>query len=289
MSDTRKPDGLPPEPGDEEARRREKLMAYHLGALDDDEAALTRGRIESDPEWRSASDEAQAMIEGLKADGAPADAVPEGLGDRTARRLRDEPDVPGDDGESRPLDRVPFAFTWRVAAAVFVAAALPALWLGGRYVLSRPDRVSLLWRAEGELAAGAPYAPFLVVRHTTTKEPIAGVAVAASLVPDQKGSGPVALGEGTSDATGVVSGDAWRVPDVPPGDYKFIIEAKSGWGTVLDRVVREVKVSKAARLAVAPDRAQARPGETIRVRTLLVTEAGSKPLAERPVVIDLLD
>ncbi|MHC5053968.1 MAG: MG2 domain-containing protein [Planctomycetota bacterium] len=290
---------VPPEPDDDASCRREKLMAYHLGALGDDEAALIRGRIEADSEWKRASEEAQSMLDGLKADGVPTERVPEGLGDRTAKKLRDVAasakkrkhvlDVPSDDSKRPPLDRIPFAFTWRVAAAVFVVASLPALWLGGKYTLSRPDRVSLLWRAEGELAAGAPWAPFLMVRHTTTKEPIAGVTVAASLVADREGAAPVALGEGTSDATGALSGGEWQVPDVPPGDYKLVVEAKSGWGSILDRVEREVKVSTAARLALAPDRAQARPGETIRVRTLLVSEAGSKPLAGKSVVIDLLD
>jgi len=283
----------PPEPDDPAARRREKLMAYHLDALDDDEAALIRGRIGSDPDWKKASEEALAMIEGLKADGTPAVDLPERLGERTAERLRGarEERRKAKEEERRALPKVPFAFTARVAAAIFVVASLPAMWLGSKYVFSKPERVSVLWKAEGELAAGAPWAPFLMVRDTTTKEPISGVTIKASLEPTDRleDSAFAWIGEGASDAAGVVAGEQWRVPEVPPGDYRLVVEARSSWGNVLDRVEREVKVVNAARLALSPDRTQARPGETIRVRTLLATEAGTKPLAGKPVAIDLVD
>ena len=285
------PEIPPPEPLDPAARRREQMLAFHLGALEDpDEIALIRGRLESAPEWRQAGLEAQAMLQGLTADGADAVTIPEDLGARTARKVQAEGAATEPRIQNSKFKIQNFPFPPRLAAAIFFLCALPALWLAARYASARPASESLYWRAESQVAAGAPFAPDIIVRDTWTKKPLAGVRLVATLVQarevESKGT---PIGEGMTGPAGMLSGAAWRIPEVPPGEYRLILEARSASGRVLDRAEREVGVTNAARLALAPDRTQARPGEKIRARALLVSSAGERPLADRPVTLDLFD
>ncbi len=90
MSDTDEKNTLPvPEPAGAAERMRERLLAFHCGALEEDEAALIRGRLESDPDWQRGSAGAQKMLGGLTSDGVRQDSVPAGLGERAMLRLKE--------------------------------------------------------------------------------------------------------------------------------------------------------------------------------------------------------
>ncbi|HEY3320242.1 MAG TPA: alpha-2-macroglobulin family protein [Planctomycetota bacterium] len=318
---------LPSEANTPEEVRREKMLAWHLGALDDDEMELIRGRLESDPDWQAASTAAQSMLKTLRTEAAPLASVPMDLGQRTLEMMkmgaRKEENAPspltplprggeGDRSAANPqsaqgptkvlarenrhatrMDRgevhvsPPKWFTPRVAAALFAACALPVLWMTIKYTWPGGAGESIYWRSESELAAGAPFAPFMAVRDAQTKAPLSGVKLAAYVSPASERGRRIPVGEGRTDSGGVLSGN-WKVPDVPPGDYALVIEALSGL-SVSDHVERSVKISRAARLVLSPDRMQARPSETIRVRTLLVASATEKPIADQSIAIDLLD
>ncbi|MCY3022165.1 MAG: MG2 domain-containing protein, partial [Planctomycetota bacterium] len=284
---------IPPEPADEAARRRETMLAFHLGALSDEEEALIRGRLETSPEWQQAGAEAQAMLKGLNEDGAAQVQVPADLGERALKLLREAKEkravAPASSRQPDQRPAVRTFFTPRVAAAIFVACLLPVAVTAARYYWPGGAVESIRWQAEAEMAAGAPFAPFLQVRDARTQRPIAGARLAAYLTPCSGSPAKTDIGRGSTDDTGVLSGAPWVVPEVAAGDYRLVIEARSALGSVRDRVERTVKVSRSAKLALAPDRSQARPGETIRARTLLVSAAGDKPLADKPVKIDLFD
>jgi hypothetical protein len=287
------------------------MMAFQLGALEEDEMALIRGRLETDADWKKARDEAQAMLIGLSDDGPVRAEVPHDLGGRTIQRLRSEritpPTPPSQGGEERvtPIATSiggkrakPSPWAWRVAAAIFFACAIPVGWLSVTYFFQGGGGESILWRADSKLAAGTPFAPFVLVRDAQTQAPQSNVHLASYLV--QNGN-KIPIGESVTDKSGIAvpphlekgapggSAGGWHVPDVAAGNYKLVIEARSSFGSVLDHVERDVQVTRSAHLALAPDRTQARPGETIRARTLLVSQAGEKPLADQNVTIDLLD
>jgi hypothetical protein len=286
------------EPADAGARMRERLLAYHCGALEEDEAALIRGRLESDPDWQRASADAQKMLGGLKSDGSDNVSVPTGLGERAMRRMNfSEPsedksasEKPRHDRSAKPTEapRAPF-FTPRMAAAIFLICALPAVWMSIRYATNSSAGESIRWQPDNIIAAGGPFAPNLLVRDSSTHAPSRGVRLAAYLTPASGQGSPIPVGEGETNEAGVIGGESWKVPGIPAGDYRITVEARSRLGVVLDRAEHTVKITRSARLALSPDRTQARPGETIRVRALLVSDALEKPLPDQAVTLDLID
>ncbi|HYF48104.1 MAG TPA: MG2 domain-containing protein, partial [Planctomycetota bacterium] len=294
MSDLNTNSQPPPELDDPAAQRREKMMAFHLGALDNaEEIALIRGRLESDPDWQRASREASDMLEALEKHGPVSAPVPAKLGERTTQRLREakqpkrrtEPEV-----LSRPARpaRPAFVFSPKLAAAILLIAALPGLFFAVKYLTAQSSAESIYWRAEKELAAGAPFSPYLIVRDAKTQQPASDIKLVGFLS-SEKGGAAIKIGESQTDANGVISGPPWKIPETPPGEYRLKMEAFSPSGALLDAAERPVTVRHSARLALSPDRTQARPGERIRARMLLVDSATERPLAQQDASIALFD
>ncbi|MFH0937940.1 MAG: MG2 domain-containing protein [Planctomycetota bacterium] len=350
----------PPEPSDVAQRRCERMLAFHLNAISQEESDLIRGRLETDPDWQRANAEAQAMLKGLKEDGPCEAVVPDDLGLRTVQRLRECAagasaqkvptlrDVTNKKAGETPAVRTrgflkyknfkvghsnqklspkaicfpsinnqqskiknSFFLSARLAAAIFLVCVLPVAWLACRYWWSGSAGPSLVWYADSTLATGTPFTPCVLVRNTDSQQPLAGVRVVASV---SRVSSPVVASasraspsvvasasrvsplvestivfEGVTDATGVAVGDSKPVADLPVGDYRLIVKALSNSGVVLDRAERDVLITKSDKLVLSPDRSQARPGETIRVRALLAGNVGAAPLADQPLTLDLLD
>ena len=299
----------PPEPQDESAHRRETMLNYYLGALDAEQEALLKGRIETSPEWQAARLEAKAMLAGLKREGPAPEAVPLTLAERTLQRMRDpspnpsparggEPErvdaiatpLPGRSplsSQERGRGRGAVRFPYRLAAAVILACLLPLGVLAGKYYFADRTAPAILWHADTTLAAGAPYAPFLQVRDAQSGQPSFGVTVSAALIAHAD-SKRIEIGSSATDSAGTLAAP-WRVPEVPPGEYTLHLEASNASGVAFDSAEHTVKVSASNKLVLAPDRTQARPGETIRVRALCVSAAAQKPIKDAPVTIDLLD
>jgi len=283
---------VPREADSPEARRRETMLAFLLGAIDDEaELALLRGRLETDPEWKKAHSEAKSMLKSLEKEGPAEVEIPEALGERTVKALRASGKLSG----SRPIVqrhatqlRPPRGLSFRAAAAIFAVCAIPALLLGVAYLTSGSEGTSLYWRSESEVAAGAPFSPYLLVRDMSSRAPLEGSRLSAYLTPVKGGSRTI-IGEGRSDAMGMVRDANWRIPDLPPAEYTLEIEAQSSSGTRVDQLSRSVKLVRSAKLVLSPDRLQARPGESIRARALLVSSAMEKPIAGEDATISLFD
>jgi len=175
----------PPGPGEPAEFRREKMLAFQLGALEEDEMALIRGRLESDPEWKKAQLEAEAMLSALSADGSVQASAPLDLGGRTIQRLREAregrqvrevsasmelPETRTDSCKNEPglkvwrakrqrpaITHAParrpisMPFMRRAAAAIFVLCVLPVAWL--TFSSYRAASESILWRPDPTLAA----------------------------------------------------------------------------------------------------------------------------------------
>lgn len=249
--------------------RLDSLIALHLDALGEGEAATVRARVASDPEWRALDERARRMLGILEAAAEPT-TPPAGLAARTAAAL----------AESR---RGPAPWlSMRLAAAVLGIAALPILWILGQWLLAGPPRASIVWNPSDTLASGGWFGPRVVVRDSASGDPIAGATLRATLTP--KEGEKVPLGEGRTDASGVLAGGGWRLPDLAPGEARLSIEAVGG-----PRVEAKVYVTTEARLVASPDRRRVRPGERIRVRALLVSTDGAVPLAGKEVAIALDD
>lgn len=287
---------LPPPPGDPEAQRRERMLAFRLGAIDDpEEEQLIRGRLESDPDWQRADREAAAMLKGLAEDGQESSEVPVDLGLRTVRRLaapetKKTAAAATPAAPAKPAPR--FFFTPRLAAAIFLCCALPVLWAALHGFGTLEGEPALRWQPESALAAGGSFVPDVEVRDTVSGEARDGVRLAGFLEPLDAPADlrqPLALGERTTGAAGRPDGEPWKVPgDLRPGKYRLRIDALDG-GSVIDSVAHDVSVARADRLALAPDRPQARPGETLRARVLVVEGAAQRPAAHREVVLELVD
>jgi len=288
-------DDRPPPSDDPATRRREEMLAFHLGALlDPDAEALIRGRLESDPDWQSASMEAQAMLKGLTQDANLDLKVPEDLGARAVKRMREAREaalprkISKTDAPNTPV-ALPFAFNFRIAAAVLLLAAIPIYGYAIYYSVSSTRTESMRWEAESGISAGTPYVPNLIMRDAVTGKPLAGITVKASLQPEHKASSPIEIGTAQTGSSGMLEAAAWKIPDVPAGPYKVCIEARTPSGQLVDRVEQAVRIVSAARLVLSPDRLRARPGESVRVRALMVSGNLSKPEGGKAISLDLLD
>lgn len=285
---------LPAQPEDPAAQRRERMLAFRLGAIDDpEEEQLIRGRLESDSDWQHADREAAAMLKGLADDGQESGEVPVDLGLRTVRRLATPETKPAPTAPPAPAKPAPrFFFTPRLAAAIFLCCALPVLWSALHGFGSPGGEPALRWQPESALAAGMPFVPDVEVRDTVSGGARDGVRLAGFLEPLDAPADlrqPLALGEITTGPAGRPDGEPWLVPgDLRPGKYRLRIDALDG-GSVIDSVAHEVSVSRQDRLALAPDRPQARPGETLRARVLVVEGAAQRPAAHREVALELVD
>lgn len=283
---------LPNQPEDPAAQRRERMLAFRLGAIDDlEEEQLIRGRLEADPDWQRADREAAAMLKGLAGDGQEVREVPVDLGLRTVRRLAAPTETPAPK-QAPAMPAARFFFTPRLAAAIFLCCALPAVWSARHGYGTLEGEPALRWQPESALAAGVPFVPGVEVRDTVTGEPRDGVRLAGFLEPldaPEDLRQPLALGERATNAAGRPDGEPWLVPgDLRPGKYRLRIDALDG-RSVIDSVAHDVSVARTAMLALAPDRPQARPGETLRARVLLVEGAAQRPAAHREVVLELVD
>jgi len=179
----------------------------------------------------------------------------------------------------------------RTDAAILFICTLPALLLAGRFYSSAPGRASIRLQVEKELVAGGLYVPNLVVRDSVTHKPLEGVRLVASMgASDRKNLSVGNVGEATTDSNGMISSVEWKIPDGLQGDnLTLYIDAKDEKNRELDSVEQPVKWIRNDCLALAPDRTLARPGETIRARTLLVSSGLHKPIAAQQVTIDLID
>lgn len=180
---------LPVQPDDPDAQRRERMLAFRLGAIDDpEEEQLIRGRLESDPDWQRADREAAAMLKGLAEDGQESSPVPADLGLRTVRRLaapeaKPKPEAKPDAAAlpAKPAPR--FFFTPRLAAAIFLCCALPVLWAAMHGFGALEGEPALRWQPESALAAGGSFVPDVEVRDSVTGEARDGVRLAGFLEP----------------------------------------------------------------------------------------------------------
>ncbi len=249
--------------------RLDTLLSLYVDALEPEEAAKVRARVASDAAWRALDEEARRMLGILETAAAPA-SPPAGLAARTAAALAE-----AQRGPAPWLSK-------RLAAAILAIAAVPALWIASQWLLSGPARAAILWKPEETVASGGWFGPRAVVRDTETGEPIEGATLRAFLAP--KDGDVILLGEGPTDASGMLASGGWRLPDLPPGEARLAIETDGG-----TRVEAPVQVTVEARLAASPDRRRVRPGERLRVRALLVTTDGARPLAGRDVEIALSD
>jgi len=281
---------VPDEATSPEARRRETMLAFLLGAIDDEaELALLRGRLETDPEWKKAHSEATAMLKSLEKEGPAEVEIPEALGERTVKALRAGGNLAGlRPSQQKRITPIRRGLSFRAAAAIFAVCAIPALLLGIAYLASGSESTSLYWRSEAEVSAGAPFSPYLLVRDMSSRAPLEGTRLSAYLTP-VKGGSRTAIGEGRSDVMGLLRDANWRIPDLPPAEYTLDIEAQSSSGARVDHLSRSVKLVRSAKLVLSPDRLQARPGESIRARALLVSSAVEKPMAGEDATISLFD
>jgi len=253
----------------ERDERLDTLLALHLDALEPEEAARIRARVAADGLWRALDGEARKML-GILEDAAAAPLPPAGLAARTLRALTEREGAP-----APPL-------SMRLAAAILGIAAIPILWMLTQWLLAGPPHASIVWKPAETVAAGGWFGPRVLVRDEGSGDPIEGASLHAVLTP--KDGDPILLGEGRTDASGMLASGGWRLPDLPAGEAKLSIEAESG-----PRVEAPVYVTNEARLVASPDRRRVRPGERLRVRALLVTTDGAVPLAKRDLDLSLMD
>ncbi len=260
----------------------DKLLAYLADSLDEKESEEVRRRVEEDPEWRKAMDEAQAAFRALESWKAPE--PPAGLAVRTNRRID-----AASKGRSRPKVRaVRFTrFFSRVVAGVLfsmLGLGIIALCVNGM----EADTHDTVIVAEKTLVADSPGALRVVIRDGKSLNPVKDASVRLALEVDGK---EIELASATTDDGGAISSH-FTLPDVEPGIYYMIVETQSDLG--YDYVRRQVKIERPYAVMLTTDKPLYRPDakekeRIVKIRALALRKPNLKPNAGAPVTIEIRD
>lgn len=137
-----------------------------------------------------------------------------------------------------------------------------------------------------EVVAGTPTA-FRVTVHWSSAPGVHGVLPSAKLTLSLKSKRRrYALAKATSDAQGTAT-VAFRVPQLPEGDYALHLAAKSGSARAEQK--QTLRIVAGPQLFVTTDKPLYRPGQTLRVRALALRRIDRKPLAGRALRFRVYD
>ena len=165
-----------------------------------------------------------------------------------------------------------------------------AVWALTDYYLNLPERLSqheTIVLGQSRLVPGSEAALRVVVRDSSSQEPLEQAAVKVSFVSDADGGGsPVVLFEGTIDDLGTTD-VVFDVPDDVEGDQTLIVETESRLGS--DRVERAVTLERDYRVLLTTDKPLYQPGQVIHVRALALSTFDRLPATEQPLEIVIAD
>ena len=149
--------------------------------------------------------------------------------------------------------------------------------------MHEPDPQETVVLGQTKLAAGSPAALRIMVRHRVSGKPVKGAEVVLGL---RSKAATIKLGRFQTDAAGSM-GDSITLPDIPPGPYELVLEARSAIGR--DRVVKNVEIEHPARVFLSCDKPIYQPGQTIRLRSLTLNGRTQKPFAGEAVTFEVKD
>ncbi len=147
-----------------------------------------------------------------------------------------------------------------------------------------PDSQETVVLGQIKMASGSPAGIRIVVRDRISQKPIEGAAVALGL--KEKTSGITRLGSFKTDSTGTFSNEI-VIPDIPPGEYDLIVDAKSPLGS--DHIVSKVDLRHPARILLSSDKPLYQPGQTIHLRSLVLNGRTQKPFTNEVVTFEVSD
>lgn len=246
--------------------------AYVHELLDPDKAAEVKLRIDNDPVWAAAYEQAIARLDTMR--NAPPIEPSQQLIDGaiaavTARAQRDVHRM-----------RLRRAVAWGLPAAAAIVLAFVHIYFANL----TPSPTQMHVYGQDRLHRGAEAALRVSIVNHNTGRPIEGVPVTIDL--ERSNDPPVRLASFTTNSLGTGS-PRFTVPDWPDGEYDLHIRADTGDDA--DAVTRKVKLARPLRIMVSPDKPVYQPGQTIQVRCLAMNVGNRRPAAAQAVVFTVAD
>ena len=147
-----------------------------------------------------------------------------------------------------------------------------------------PDPQETVILGQTQIASGSPAGLRVLVRNRVSGKAVQGAKVELSL--QGKTARTVKLGNLQTDSSGSLA-ESINIPEIPPGEYQLIVETTSSLGR--DRVVKKVEVGHPARILLSTDKPIYQPGQTVHVRSLILSGRTEKPFAEEVVTFEISD
>jgi type II secretory pathway pseudopilin PulG len=173
---------------------------------------------------------------------------------------------------------------FKTLIGTLVVAAL-AVTLYSIYVaVHEPDPQETVVLGQTKLAAGGPAGLRIVVRNRVSGTPVRGATVEINVIP--KSGSSIHLGTFQTDADGSVA-DPLNIPDLPPGEYRLVLEATSSLGR--DQVSQKIEIQQPAQVLLSSDKPIYQPGQTIHLRSLVLNSRNQKPSTNEAVTFEISD
>lgn len=174
---------------------------------------------------------------------------------------------------------------WGLAAQAVLALLVAFFSLNLWPWLSAPPPVAAqetLVLGQNRLAPGSAAAMRVVVRERATATPVSGAEVAVSIGKAPGLAREVYRGITGADGTAAV---AFTVPDDLEGAAELRIETRSSAGSEVS--VHPITVVRAYRVLLMPDKPAYRPGQSVRLRSLVLDAVTLRPVSGVAVVFSL--
>ena len=178
----------------------------------------------------------------------------------------------------------PRKLVFKTAILMALVAAVSVVAYSIYIAIHEPDPQETVILGQTKMAAASPTGVRILVRNRQTGRPIQGAKLVLSL--SGKTGGVIQLGNFTTDASGSTA-EAINIPEIPPGDYEFIVDATSSLGR--DHIVKKVEIQQPARILLSSDKPIYQPGQTIHVRSLILNGRMEKPFAGEAVTFEVSD
>ncbi len=252
----------------------ERADAYLHGLLSQDEAADFVRQLDDDAGLREALDQARRRLAVLRESLPPAE-TPFHLVRATLDRI-DEHRT----GYQRWRRRGLIAIVAPLATAAVVLLAFQSYY---RNLAASPVNLELL--GQDQLLAGADAGLRIRLSDRRTQAPLAGVPVEITL--GQPGTDRfVSLAQFTTDAIGT-GRVMFRIPDWDDGSYPLRVVAATD--RVPEEIRQTIRLRRSSKLMLTTDKPVYQPGQTIRIRGLILRKPDLKPLADAEAVFTVRD
>jgi type II secretory pathway pseudopilin PulG len=189
-----------------------------------------------------------------------------------------------------PNPAVPSVSSKRSLTPIKIAVLFGLLFVAGvagysLYVaIHEPDPQETVILGQTKLAAGSPAGLRILVRNRVSGEPVRDASVEISL--SGKTRETIHLGTYRTDTYGSLT-NAIDIPDLPPGEYQIIVDAKSPLGR--DQVTQKVDIQPPTQILLSSDKPIYQPGQTIHLRILILNSRTAKPSSNEPVSFEISD